>query len=260
MISVFVGKPLNWQTGLQRSATPVMKQINQLMSFTNVLLSPILIFVVIAIITLCYKNRGNTVISRINKNLPLEIIWTIIPIMILSCICSPSFKALKYQMSQKRLPFITVKVTAHQWYWNYEYHLTDSRFNYNSNILKPHQRIKFKKTNLNLYPELLATDYELVVPSRRVVRILVTSGDVIHGFAVPTFGLKIDAIPGKINDAWIKVAAPGIYYGQCSEFCGKDHSFMPIAVRVVSQEKFNNWLKLARNNLDNAFRIMRYGS
>ncbi|KON71427.1 cytochrome c oxidase subunit 2 [Candidatus Hodgkinia cicadicola] len=256
---IYIGKPLNWQTGLQRSATPVMKQINQLMSFTNVLLFPILFFVITIIIILCVKNIGNKVVSRINKNLPLEIMWTIVPIMILSCICSPSFKALKYQMSQKRLPFITIKVTAHQWYWNYEYILSDYRFNYNSNMLKPNQRIKFKKTNLNLYPELLATDYELVVPTRRVIRLLVTSGDVIHGFAVPTFGLKIDAIPGKLNDAWIKVSAPGIYYGQCSEFCGKDHAFMPIAVRAMSQERFNNWLKLARNNLDNAFKKIRHG-
>ncbi|PIM95830.1 cytochrome c oxidase subunit II [Candidatus Hodgkinia cicadicola] len=259
-MSIFVGKPLNWQTGLQRSATPVMKQINQLMSFTNVLLFPILVFVVIAIIILCYKNNGNTVISQTNKNLPLEIIWIIIPIMILSSICEPSFKVLKYQMSQKRLPFITVKVTAHQWYWNYEYNLIGDRFNYNSNILRPQHRIGFKKTNLGLYPELLATDYELVVPTRRVVRILITSDDVIHGFAVPSFGLKIDAIPGKLNDAWIKVSTPGIYYGQCSEFCGKDHAFMPIAVRAVSQERFNNWLKVAKSDLDKAFRIMRHGS
>ncbi|PIM96701.1 cytochrome c oxidase subunit 2 [Candidatus Hodgkinia cicadicola] len=255
----YVGKPRDWQTGLQRSATPVMKQINQLMSFTNVLLFPILVFVVIAIVTLCVKNIGNNVVSQTNKNLPLEIMWTIIPIMILSCICEPSFKALKYQMSQKRLPFITIKVTAHQWYWNYEYNLIDYRFNYNSNILKPHQRIEFKKTNLNLYPELLATDYELVVPAGRVVRLLITSGDVVHGFSVPTFGLKIDAIPGKLNDAWIKVITPGIYYGQCSEFCGKDHAFMPIAVRAMSQERFNKWLKMARNNLDNAFNVIRHG-
>ncbi len=229
------------------------------MSFTNVLLFPILFFVITTIIILCIKNIGNKVVSQTNKNFILEIVWTMVSIMILSCICSPSFKALKYQMSQKRLPFITIKVTAHQWYWNYEYILSDYRFNYNSNMLKPNKRIKFKKTNINLYPELLATDYELVVPTRRVIRLLVTSGDVIHGFAVPTFGLKIDAIPGKLNDAWIKVSAPGIYYGQCSEFCGKDHAFMPIAVRAMSQERFNNWLKLARIDLDNAFKKIRHG-
>lgn len=255
---MFVGKPLDWQTGLQRSATPIMKQIVQLMSFTNVLLFPILLAVVIAIIILCLNNVGNTNISQTNENLVLELTWMFVPIIILSCICSPSFKALKYQMSQKKLPYITIKVTAHQWYWNYEYNLIGNKFNYNSNMLKQHQRIEYKKTNLNLYPDLLATDYELVVPAGRVIRILVTSDDVIHGFAVPSFGLKIDAIPGKLNDAWIKVITPGIYYGQCSEFCGRDHAFMPIAIRAISQERFNSWLKLAKNNLNNAFNAIRH--
>ncbi len=256
---MFVGKPSNWQTSLQRSATPIMKQIVQIMSFTNVLLFPILLFVVITIIFLCYNYTNNPNVSQINENLILEITWILIPVLILSSICSPSFKALKYQMSQKKLPHITVKVTAHQWYWNYEYSLVGNKFNYNSNMLKQHQRLEYKKTNLKLYPELLATDYELVVPARRVIRILVTSDDVIHGFAVPSFGLKTDAIPGKLNDAWIKVNTPGIYYGQCSEFCGKDHAFMPIAIRTVSQEKFNTWLKLAKNNLDSAFNAIRHG-
>ncbi len=107
-------------------------------------------------------------------------------------------------MSQKKLPHITVKVTAYQWYWNYEYNLFGNKFDYNSNMLKQHQRLEYKKTNLKLYPELLAMDYELVVPARRVIRILVTSDDVIHGFAVPLFGLKTDAISEKLNDAWIK--------------------------------------------------------
>ncbi len=255
----YIGKPINWQIGLQKSATPIMKQTIQLMHYTNILLLPIVGAIPIIIIYLCIKysddNNSCNKLHQINSNIVLEIIWTSIPIAILTSICVPSFKSLKYQMMQKKYSYITIKITAHQWYWNYEY-FVKKKFCFNSNILKSSQRDKFKKISTEIYPELLATDYELIIPARRVVRLLIISADVIHAFTVPSFGIKVDAIPGKINDAWVKVDNPGIYYGQCSEFCGKDHAFMPIAVRVVSQEMFDNWIKIASINIDNAFSIL----
>ncbi len=227
------------------------------MSYTNTLLITILTLVTIAIIYLCikYSFKPHPTINQKHSNICLEIIWTAIPIIILACICSPSFKLLKYQLTQKRNPFLTIKVTAHQWYWNYEYILSTGKINYNSHLLKTDHRQSLNKTNVKLYPRLLATDYELIVPTGKVIRLLVTSADVIHGFTIPSFGVKIDAVPGKINDTWIKVRNEGIYYGQCSEFCGKDHAFMPIAVRALTLNKFNKWLTLIKQNINIAFKL-----
>ncbi len=223
------------------------------MNYTNVILVPILfaIIIIIVVLYILYSKKNKPRIEKSN-NITLEIVWIVIPITILLGICRQSLRILKYQMNQKKSPFMTIKVTAHQWYWNYEYSFAD-KFDFNSNMLKPEQREKLNKTNTFMYPSLLAVDYELIVPERRVIRLLITSADVIHGFAIPSFGIKTDAVPGKINDTWIKISNAGIYYGQCSEFCGKDHAFMPIAVRVVSQEKFNEWIKLVKHNFNNAY-------
>ncbi len=251
--SMFIGKSLNWQTRLQRAATPIMEQMIYLMSYTNIILIPILLAIIMIIIILCimYSKTAKPEIGKSN-NIILEIVWIIIPVVILFSICGQSLKILKYQMNQKRSPFMTIKVTAHQWYWNYEYNIPN-KFDFNSNMLKDEQRRKLNKTNTFIYPSLLATDYELVIPERRVIRLLITSADVIHGFAIPSFGIKTDAVPGKITDTWIKVNNTGIYYGQCSEFCGKDHAFMPIAIRVVTQERFNIWLKSVKHDFNNAY-------
>ncbi len=121
-------------------------------------------------------------------------------------------------------------------------------------MLKPSERQKYNKLNKKLYPKLLAVDYELIIPTKKVIKLIITSADVIHAFTVPAFGIKIDAIPGKINDTWIKVEQPGIYYGQCSEFCGKDHAYMPIAIRAISYNKFAKWVNLMNVDKSDAFK------
>ncbi len=166
----------------------------------------------------------------------------------------PIFQATEISANSEEKSFPNNKVTAHQWYWNYEYILSTGKINYNSHLLKTDHRQSLNKTNVKLYPRLLATDYELIVPTGKGIRLLVTSADAIHGFTIPSFGVKIDAVPGKINDIWIKVRNEGIYYGQCSEFCGKDHAFMPIAVRALPLNKFNKWLTLIKQNINTAFK------
>ncbi|WGS83578.1 MAG: cytochrome c oxidase subunit II [Candidatus Hodgkinia cicadicola] len=184
-------------------------------------------------------------------------LWTAVPIAILTGICVPSLKALRYQINQKRKAFTVAKVTAHQWRWNYEYNFGNKQIKYDSNILNESLRSKLNKTNLKSYPKLFAVDYELVVPTKRVIKLLITSADVIHAFAVPSLGIKVDAVPGKINSAWIKATRDGIYYGQCSEFCGRGHAYMPIAIRAVDQHSFEKWIEAAGVNVSKAFMVLR---
>ncbi|XXM93683.1 cytochrome c oxidase subunit II [Candidatus Hodgkinia cicadicola] len=258
-VSVYIGAPVNWQTGLQKAASPAMRRTIQLTQLTNLVLLPIAVIIPIAIIALCkrYSASNNTKWKHINQNVWIEILWTVVPIAILTGICVPSLKVLRYQINQKRKAFTDVKVTAHQWYWNYEYSFGNKQIKYDSNILNESLRSKLSKTNLKSYPKLFAVDYELVVPTKRVIKLLITSADVIHAFAVPSLGIKVDAIPGKINSAWIKTTRAGIYYGQCSEFCGKDHAYMPIAIRAVDQHSFEKWIKAAEVNISKAFRVLR---
>ncbi|AUG91456.1 Cytochrome c oxidase subunit 2 [Candidatus Hodgkinia cicadicola] len=254
-VSVYISSPRNWQISLQKSASPVMAHTVRLARLTNVLLIPIAVVFPTAIITLCIKYNESTLTkqSHINKSIVLEWLWATIPAAMLVCICSPSLKLLKRQLIQKKKPYATIKVVAFQWYWNYEYSFKRNKFKYDSNIIRDNRRQSLCKTNLKFYPRLLAVDYELVIPVMRVVKVLITSADVIHAFAVPSLGVKIDAIPGKINETWLKATRTGIYYGQCSEFCGRDHSYMPIAIRAIDETSFRNWAQEANTNLENAF-------
>jgi cytochrome c oxidase subunit 2 len=172
---------------------------------------------------------------------------------VLLFIAIPSFQLLTAQYNPKDEPKLTVKATGNQWNWDYEYE-TDPKnpLSFNSAILADGDRAKLGKQDLTEYPRLLTVDHELVVPVNAMVRVLVTGADVIHSFAMPPFGIKVDAVPGRINETWFKAEKEGIYYGQCSELCGKDHAFMPIAIRVVSQEQFDNWYKTAKNDLTGA--------
>ncbi|ACT34354.1 putative cytochrome c oxidase, subunit II [Candidatus Hodgkinia cicadicola Dsem] len=242
-----------------------MVQTAQLMQRTNALLLPISVITPIAIAALCAAFRGKRAnapkgAGGVSASAPLEMAWTALPLALLASICAPSLKVLRYQLARKRRPFAIVRVTAHQWYWRYDYVVDGKRLGFNSAALADNERVKFSKTNLAIYPKLLATDYELVLPARRVVRLLITSADVIHSFSVPSFGVKTDAIPGKLNDTWIKVFQPGVYYGQCAEFCGVGHAFMPIGVRVVSQREFKAWSKLALASVSRAFEELRRGA
>ncbi len=147
---------------------------------------------------------------------------------------------------------MTIKATANQWYWDYEYQ-DGSEISFTASMLKDdEERQDTGKTDMKVYPRLLATDYDVVVPVDTMVRVLVTSGDVIHSFAVPSFGVKVDAIPGRMNETWFKVREPGMYYGQCSELCDGDHAFMPIAIRAVSKEQYEKWKAAAGKDIDAA--------
>jgi cytochrome c oxidase subunit 2 len=234
-----LGQPSPWQMDMQGSATPVMDDITSFNTFLFWITTGIAVFVLIllGIIIVRFNSRSHPVPTRTTHNTPLEIIWTIVPVIILALIAVPSFRLLFVQLDVPK-PDLTVKVTGKQWFWSYSYP-DNGNFEFDSLMvaekdLKPGQL------------RLLTVDNEMVVPVNKVVHVLVTGADVIHSFAVPSFGIRIDAVPGRLNDTWFKATTVGMFYGQCSELCGKDHSFMPIAVRVVSDSEFAAWLEQAK--------------
>jgi cytochrome c oxidase subunit II len=234
-----LGQPHDWQIGMQEAASPIMQDI---VSFHNFLLwvtAAITAFVLVLLLIIIFRfnARANPVPSRTTHNTVLEILWTIVPVVVLATIAVPSFRLLFLQLDVPK-PDLTVKVTGKQWFWTYAYP-DNGNFQFDSLMiaddkLKPGQ------------PRLLAVNNEMVVPVNEVVHVLVTGADVIHSFNVPAFGIRIDAIPGRMNDTWFKATREGVFYGECSELCGKDHSFMPIAVHVVSQADFNAWVTKAK--------------
>jgi cytochrome c oxidase subunit 2 len=235
-----LGQPSPWQLGLQASATPVMDEVQWFHDFLLFIIAGISGFVLIllVIVMVRFNARANPTPSKTTHNTPLEVVWTVVPVLILVAIAIPSFRLLFLQQTIPPAD-LTVKATGRQWYWNYEY--PDSKIAFDSYMLRDNERKADQ-------PRLLAVDNDLVVPVNKVVRVLVTADPtgVIHAFAVPSFGIKIDAVPGRLNETWFKATREGVYYGQCSELCGKDHAFMPIAVRVVSEQAFNAWLEEAK--------------
>jgi cytochrome c oxidase subunit II len=234
-----LGQPSPWQMDLQESASPVMTQIASFHFFLLWVIAAISAFVLglLVIIIVRFNARANPVPSRTTHNTPIEIIWTIVPVIILAVIAVPSFRLLFVELAVPH-PDLTVKATGKQWFWTYSYP-DNGNFEFSS-LMIPEKDLKPGQ------PRLLAVDNEMVVPVNKVVHVLVTGADVIHSFAVPSFGIRIDAIPGRMNDTWFKATTEGVFYGQCSELCGKDHSFMPIAIRVVSENDFNKWLDDAK--------------
>jgi cytochrome c oxidase subunit 2 len=183
-----------------------------------------------------FNSRANPTPSRTTHNTLLEVMWTLVPVVILVAIAVPSFKLLFLELTIPPAD-VTVKATGKQWYWSYSY--PDAKFEFDSLMLKDNERKADQ-------PRLLAVDNELVVPVNKVIRVQVIGSDVIHAFAVPSFGIKIDAVPGRLNETWFKATREGMYYGQCSELCGRDHAFMPIAVRVVNDRDYTAWLDQAK--------------
>jgi cytochrome c oxidase subunit 2 len=230
------GQPSPWQLGMQQSVTPVMDNIiwfhDYLLYFIGAITAFVLALLVIVIVR--FNARANPVPSRTTHNTLIEVLWTFVPIVILMFIAVPSFKLLFLQLNIPPAD-ITVKATGKQWYWSYSYP-DNGKFEFDSLMLKAGE---LKQDQ----PRLLAVDNEMVVPVNKNVHVLTTGADVIHSFAVPSFGIKIDAIPGRINETWFKATREGVYYGQCSELCGKDHAYMPIAVRVVSEQAFTAWVE-----------------
>jgi cytochrome c oxidase subunit II len=234
-----LGQPSPWQVGLQQSASPVMDNIIWFHDFLLYIITVIAGFVLVLLVVVMvrFNARTNPIPSRTTHNTFIEIAWTLIPIVILMFIAVPSFKLLFLQLNVPAAD-LTVKATGKQWYWSYSYP-DNGQFEFDSLMLKEGERKEGQ-------PRLLAVDNEMVVPVNKTVRVITTGSDVIHSFAVPSFGIKIDAVPGRINETWFTATREGVYYGQCSELCGKDHAFMPIAVHVVSEQAFSAWVEEAK--------------
>jgi cytochrome c oxidase subunit 2 len=250
----FAQQPVDWQKGLQPAATPIMHEIRWFEQYTLWFIVPITLFVLILLILVVVKFResANPVPSKTSHNTAIEVLWTVGPVIILLFLAIPSFQLLTRQLAPTEEPELTVKATGFQWYWGYEYQEGENPVSFDSLLLQDGDRAAAGKEDRAAYPRLLAVDNEVVVPVDKHVRLLVTAGDVIHAFAMPAFGIKIDAIPGRLNETWFKAEREGLYYGQCSELCGKDHAFMPIAIRVVSQDQFDTWLAAAASNVGEA--------
>jgi cytochrome c oxidase subunit II len=232
------GQPHPWQMGLQSAATPVMDNIIWFHNFLMWLIVVITLFVLVLLMVVIvrFNARSNPVPSRTTHNTLIEVVWTVVPVLILVAIAVPSFRLLFLELYTPKAD-ITIKATGKQWFWSYAY--PDEKFEFDSLLvqekdLKPGQ------------PRLLTADNAMVVPVNKVVRVLTTGADVIHSWAVPSFGVKMDAIPGRVNETWFKAEHTGTYYGQCSELCGRDHAFMPIEVHVVTDQEYAAWLADAK--------------
>ena len=236
---VFANQPKEWQLGFQNPASDSMRDI---VSFHNNLLLPIIIaisvFVLFLMLYACIRFRAsaNPNPSKRTHNVTVEILWTLIPCLILIVMAVPSFKIL-YKQDTIPKADLTIKAVGYQWYWGYEYP--------DENIIFDSYMIEEKDLRAD-QPRLLAVDNEVVVPVNKVVKVLITANDVLHAWALPAFGVKRDAVPGRINETWFKAEKEGTYYGQCSELCGIKHAFMPITVKVVSEEDYQEWLSEAR--------------
>ena len=238
-IEAFADQPKDWQLGFQNPASDGMRDI---VNFHNNLLLPIIIaisvFVLFLMLYACVRFRAsaNPNPSKRTHNVTVEILWTLIPCLILIVMAVPSFKIL-YKQDTIPKADLTIKAVGYQWYWGYEYP--------DENIIFDSYMIEEKDLRAD-QPRLLTVDHEVVVPVNKVVKVLITANDVLHAWALPAFGVKRDAVPGRINETWFKAEKEGTYYGQCSELCGIKHAFMPITVKVVSEEDYQEWLSEAR--------------
>ena len=238
-VAALADQPKEWQLGFQNPASGGMRDI---VNFHDNLLLPIIIaitvFVLFLMLYACVKFRAsaNPNPSKRTHNVTVEILWTLIPCLILIVMAVPSFKIL-YKQDTIPKSDLTIKAVGYQWYWGYEYP--------DENIIFDSYMIEDKDLRAD-QPRLLSVDHEVVVPVNKVVKVLITANDVLHAWALPSFGVKRDAVPGRINETWFKAEKEGTYYGQCSELCGIKHAFMPITVKVVSEEDYQEWLSEAR--------------
>ena len=235
----YAAEPVKWQMNFQPAVTPVMQEITE---FHNLLL--VITFIIAAFVTILlgvtfwkFSAKRNPVPSRTTHNTMLEMLWTAIPVIILVVIAVPSFKLL-YLSDVVPKADMTIKAIGHQWYWTYEYP-DHGKFSFDSNMIADDELKAGQR-------RLLETDTTVVVPVNTTVRVQITADDVIHAWAIPAFGVKLDAVPGRLNETWFKATKEGTYYGQCSELCGVNHGFMPIKVNVVSKAKFAAWTAAQR--------------
>jgi cytochrome c oxidase subunit II len=234
-----VGVPHDWQMGFPPAYTPLMEKVESLNSLLLVIISLICVFVAALLIYAVWRFHAsrNPVATTTTHNTFIEIAWTVLPILILVFIAIPSFRLLYYGDKATDAAF-TIKVTGHQWYWSYDYP-DQGNFSVDSRILSEADRVKQKPE----VPRMLAVDEEMVIPKDTTIRIIGTAADSMHGWTVWGFGIKKTVIPGRLNEGWINVHDEGFYFGQCSQICGNNHSYMPIAVRVVSKPEFDKWVE-----------------
>lgn len=239
--SAALALPYNYQMGMQPAASPVMERIESFHTLLVWVIVAISVFVAVLLlwIMIRYNARANPVPSKTHHNSLLEVAWTIIPVIILVIIAVPSFKLLYYEAEIPK-PDLTIKVIGKQWFWTYEY--PAAKFSFDSLGLSDADARKAGE------PRLLGVDHAIVVPVNKVVEIVTTGADVIHSWAVPQFGVKMDAVPGRLNHTWFKATALGTYYGECSELCGAKHAFMPIEVHVVTDAQYAAWLAAAKKD------------
>ena len=233
-----LGQPAPWEYKLQESASPVMDSITSFHTFLVWLITIITLFVAALLVYVMVKfnAKANPVPSKTTHHTLIEVAWTIIPVLILVAVAVPSFRLLFLELDIPKSD-ITIKATGNQWNWTFSY--PDDKIEFTSIMLTDDERAKKSPVP----PRLLGVDNEVVVPLNKIVQVQTTSADVIHSFAMPAFGVKIDAIPGRLNTTWFQATKPGVFYGQCSELCGKDHAFMPIVIRVVSDDEYAAWKK-----------------
>ncbi|MBL8573613.1 MAG: cytochrome c oxidase subunit II [Hyphomicrobiaceae bacterium] len=245
------GQPVPGGMGLQPAGTAVMEHIRSFERYTFWIVTAITVFVLalLVIVMVKFNAKSNPTPATFTHHTGLEIAWTLIPVLILVAIAIPSFRLLYEEVVIPKAD-MTVKVVGHTWYWEYEYP-DHQNLRFDANLLEGADLAKKKD---GAY--LLSTDNELVVPVGKTVRVEVTAADVIHSWYVPSFGVQMYAIPGRLNETWFKAERPGIYYGQCNMICGARHAYMPIAIRVVSEEQFGKWVVEAKTNLNNANKLL----
>jgi len=237
---VLAQMPHEYQVSLQPPATPVMERLYDFHTLLVWIISAISVFVLGLLLyaIVRFRESRNPVPSRTTHHTLVEVVWTVVPVLILVVIAIPSLRIL-YFSDRVETAEMTIKAVGHQWYWSYEYP-DHGNFTFDA-LRKPDEELASDE------PRLLATDLNVVLPVDTTIRLLITADDVLHAWAVPSFGVKRDAVPGRINETWVRIEREGLYYGQCSELCGKDHAFMPITVEAVSKEKFQQWVSEAQS-------------
>jgi cytochrome c oxidase subunit II len=236
------GKPEPWQVAMQVPVTPIAHEIHGFHTELMWIITAIVIFVagLLAYCVVRFNERANPTPSKTSHNSVVEVLWTVVPVLILVLIAIPSFRLLRNQLIVPKAD-LTLKAVGHAWYWEYQYPADQGGgFTFDSNMV---EEADLKPGQLRL----LTVDNDVVVPVNKVVRVQTTAADVIHSFAMPSFGIKVDAIPGRLNETWFKAEREGVYHGQCSELCGQRHAFMPITIRVVSEADYARWLTDAKS-------------
>lgn len=255
-VAALADQPQPWQYRFQEPATDIMREIIWFEEYTLWFIIPItlLVLALLVYVIVKFSAKANPVPSRTSHHTLIEVVWTVAPVIILLFLAVPSFQLLERQFTPPSEAELTIKATGYQWYWGYEYQVGETEedaISFDAILLSEEGR-PAEKEDRSVYPRLLAVDNEVVVPVNTTVRILVTAGDVLHNWAMPAFGIKMDAVPGRLNETWFNVDKEGLYYGQCSELCGKDHAYMPIAVRVVSKADYEAWAGTAQASVEEA--------